>query len=241
MKKIYTILSLCLLLAGGNSFAQTFSYTKIDTAKYGNPGDELIFHSQLINSTASTLTLRVTRQQDVMPEAPTWSSAFCMDVCYLPSTDSVTYSFLTMDTVDFTFHMYTSSTADHATAKMRWKNTATPSNTFNQDFFGSTDGSFAGVNELSDNSANVSIYPMPVRANDVFAMNISNVRTNSPVSMVIYNMFGSVVSTKNVISGMNLMNVDLPSGLYSYTLISAGAVIHSGKIAVTQYSFDFHI
>ncbi len=231
MKKIYTILSLSLLLAGGQSFSQSFTYTNTDLDKSGNPGDELVFQSQLINSTSSTLSLRVTRQQDVMPDASTWSSAFCMDVCYLPATDSVNYTFIPMDTVAFTFHMYTSSTPDHATAKMRWKNVNTPSNTFDQDFFGSTDGS-ASVGELSANAANVSIYPMPISSGEVFTMNVSNARSGYAISMVVYNMFGSVVIAKNVIAGINLMDVNLPSGIYSYRLISAGSVINTGKLAV---------
>jgi hypothetical protein len=53
-----------------------------------------------------------------MVDAPTWASAFCMDVCYLPTTDSVSYTFNPMDTVHFTFHIYTDATPNHALAKM---------------------------------------------------------------------------------------------------------------------------
>lgn len=234
MKKLYTLSFTALLLISGKSFSQTFSFTKIDTAKYGVPLTELICASTMINSTANAISMRVTREQNVIPEAPTWTSAFCMDACYLPTTDSVNYTFLPMDTVNFTFHFYTSSTADHATAIMKFKNVNNPSNTFWGTYFGSTDGSLSGINDLYTNSASVSIYPMPIVSGDVFTMNISNVRPEKTISLVVYNMFGSVVSTSNVIAGINFMNFDLPAGIYFYSLISDNVRLNSGKIVIAQ-------
>jgi len=237
MKKLYTLIIASLLLTAGNSFSQTFTFSQVDYSAIGNPGDELIFKATLMNLTSSNISMRVTRQKNVDVDAPTWTSAFCMDVCYLPSTDSVNYTFLPMDTVDFTFHMYTSSTADDAIGKMRWKNVTTPSNTFNADFCGATNGTTcagAGINSYAENSANVSIYPMPVSSGEMFAMNVSNVKSSGAITMVVYNTLGSVVLTKNVIAGINLMDTNLSGGVYSYSLISGNSVINSGKLVVTE-------
>jgi hypothetical protein len=234
MKKVYTLfISAIVMISCEKSFSQ-FTYIKVDTAKYGTPGDELIFSATLINNTANAISMRVTREQNVVTEASTWTSAFCMDVCYLPGTDSVNYSFASMDTVDFTFHMYTTSTPGHATAIMKWRNTASTSNTFTQSFFGSTDGSQAGVNNLNGNTASVNIYPMPVTSGDVFSMNIATAKPENKISIVIYNIFGSVVHRSNVISGINLMNIDLPAGIYSYSLISNNSPVYSGKLAISK-------
>ena len=233
MKKLYPVLLSTFLFAGIFAQAQNFTYTNIDMAKSGNPGDELIFQAQLINSTSSSITLRVTRQQNVMNDAPTWTSAFCMDVCYLPSTDSVTYTFVAQDTVEFSFHMYTSSTPDHASAIMRWKNTGNPSNTFDQEFFGSTDGTSA-VNEAGGPTAQVSIYPMPLKSNDIFAMNISGISKADAATLVVYNIYGSEVASRPVIDGVNLLSLDLPGGVYAYSIISGGKPVNAGKIVMAQ-------
>ena len=234
MKNICSAIIPSLLLIGGNIFSQSFTFTQIDFYKAGNPGDELICTAQIINSTSNAISMRVTRQLDVMPDAPAWTSAFCMDVCYFPTVDGVDYTFDPMDTVNFTFHFNTASnTPDHALAKMRWKNVNNPSNTFNADFFGSTDGSL-GLHDLSANTANVAMYPQPVASGEVFTMNVSNIKTANTISMVIYNMFGSVVSTKKVIAGINLMNIDLPAGVYSYNMISGNTTLNSGKLAISK-------
>jgi len=235
MKKNYTIIIFSFLLIGEKSFSQ-FTYTPADTIKYGAIGTVLICSSTLFNNTANAISMRVTREQNVMGDALNWTSAFCMDVCYLPGTDSVSYTFNPMDTVNFTFHIYTlaETNPDSATGIMKWKNTGNPSNTFYQKFYGITQTGFS-VNEMPASSASVSIYPMPVACNEPFTMSISNVKKQGEaISLVVYNMFGSTVSATNVIAGINFMNLDLPAGVYSYSLISGNAILNSGKLVVSR-------
>lgn len=234
MKKLYALSFTALLLISGKSFSQ-FTYTPTDTIRYGAIGNDLLCFAKLINNTSSAITLRVTREQNVMADAPNWYSAFCIEACYLPAVDSINYTLLPDTTVNFSFHFYTlnETLPDSATAVMKWKNTGNPSNTFYQKFYGITQTGFS-VNDISAVSAAVSIYPMPVAARNVFSMNISNVKTSKPLSLVVCNMFGNVVSTSNVIAGINFMNLDLPAGIYSYSLISARANLHSGKLAVSR-------
>lgn len=235
MKKNYTLPVFIFLLIGGKSFSQTFSFTPLDTIKYGAPnaGTELICSATLINNTTNTILTDVVRVQNVIPDAPDWTSAFCMDVCYLPTTDSVRYTFLPMTTVNFTFHIYISATPDSAAGIMKFKNVATSSNTFYQRFHGVTQSGL-GVNENLSASPSVSIYPMPIVSGNVFTMNISNVKQGKEISLWVYDMFGRVVSSSNVISGINFMNLDLPAGVYSYNLISGSSKVNSGKIAVSR-------
>ncbi|TAL59589.1 MAG: T9SS type A sorting domain-containing protein, partial [Bacteroidetes bacterium] len=233
MKKNYTLSITFILLSifSGESFCQ-FTYTPLDTIEYGAIGTELICSAAIINSTPNAINMRVTREQNVMADAPNWESAFCMDVCYLRTTDSVNYTFDPMDTVNFTFHFYTEfeTSPDSTTAIMKWKNVNTLSNIFYQRFYGITQATF-GVNDVSVHSASVSIYPMPVVSGDVFSMSVSNVKPSKNITLVVYNMFGGAVNTSNVIEGINFMNLDLSSGVYSYSLVSEGTMIHSGKIA----------
>lgn len=234
MKKFFTIILSLSLWMSGRSFGQTFSFTQNDFYQLGAPGTELILGATLINSTSSVILLRVTRQQDVMGDAPTWTSAFCMDVCYLPTTDSVNYTFNPKDTVHFTFHFYTDLTPDHALAKMRWRNINNPANTFDADFFGSTDGTMS-INQNNILSAKVDIYPMPITAGSNFTMKVSQVKgTNSKLSLIIYDIFVRQVQIIPVIEGFNFMELDLPAGVYSYDLISETHKLSSGKMVVAD-------
>ncbi len=234
MKKLYTLIIAALLLTTGKSFSQSFTYASLMNSVDSTPGSELIFYSRLINNTTSTIQLDPVRDQDVIPEAPTWESAFCIFACYLPTTDSVREDFFAGDTIEFSYHMYTSSTPDHATGIMRFKNVTNPSNVITQSFFGSTDGTFAGVNDLNVN-ANVNIYPMPIASGDVFSMNISLLKPVNSMSLVVYNTLGSVVSTTpTMIEGINFMSLDLSAGVYSYSLLSDNTPISSGKIVITR-------
>lgn len=166
------------------------------------PGTELVFSGTLINSSSYTIiALDPIRDQDVIPEAPTWTSAFCVLACYLPTTDSVREDFLPGSTIDFTYHMYTDSfIPDHATGIMKFKNANNPSNVVTESFFGSTDGFFAGVNDLNANTAKVNIYPMTIVSGNLFSMNISAVKPTGAMSLVVYNIFGSVISTTSTMS-----------------------------------------
>lgn len=233
MKKLYTFIIASLLLTSGSSFSQTFIYSNLVDSVDDVPGNELIFYSTLINNTTDTLELDPIRDQDVIPEAPTWESAFCIFACYLPTTDSVREEFWPGDTIEFSYHMYTTSTPDHATGIMRFKNVNNPSNVVIQSFFGSTDGTFAGVNDLNVN-ASVNVYPMPVVSGELFSMNISTLKPLNDMSLVVYNTLGSVVKTASAIAGINLMNLDLSAGVYSYSLLSKNTPISSGKIVITK-------
>lgn len=234
MKKLYALILSTSLLIGGNTFGQTFTFSQEDFYQLATPGTELILGATLINNTSSSISMRVTRQQDVMGDAPTWTSAFCMDVCYLPTTDSVNYTFNPMDTVHFTFHFYTDATPDNALAKMRWKNVNNPANTFNADFFGSTDGTMA-VTENHVPSAKVNIYPMPVPSGNDFTLAVSNVvSTSKKLLLEVYDIFGKLVKTTSVIEGINFMALDLPAGVYAYSLVSETEKLDSGKLVITQ-------
>ncbi len=239
MKKLYIIVSLSLMLTGGTSFSQ-FTYVAVDTIEYRAPstmaGAEIVTYSNLYNNTANSISMRVTREKNVMTDAPNWESAFCMDVCYLKTTDSVNYTFNPYDTVHFSFHFYIELEPgpDSACAIMRWRDVNNSSNSFTQRFHGITQTGFS-VNELNAHLANVSIHPMPVVSGSTFSMAVSNVQTKGALSLVVYDLFGRVVNTTpSLIEGINLMSLDLPAGVYSYALVSGSTVLNSGKLVMAE-------
>ena len=231
MRKNWIVAFIALLLFTGKIFGQAgFSYTPLDTLTDSFPGAEVICYATLINSTANVIPLRVTREKNVMGDAPGWISTFCIDICYLPTDDSIDYTFDPGDTVNFSFHFWTDANPDSACGIMKWKNTNTSSSIV-QRFHGITWNGF-GVPAFPARDAVVDIYPMPVGSNQVFTLNISNIKPKKNISFTVYNILGSVVNTTNAITGINFMNLNLPSGIYSYSLISDNTLLNSGKLAI---------
>lgn len=235
MKKLYILAVVLAGLSCGKSFSQTFTYTLDDTIGYAAPGAMISLENSIINSTLNIITIDAVRTVDVMPDCPTWTTMFCLDVCYPPFVDSVRFDLPADSIQSFVFDFTTDATADSGTAIMKVKNVSTPSNTFYQKFYGITIDGFA-VNESEVSPANVSFYPMPVASNETFVMNVTNVKygTGKNISMLVFNMYGNLVAKKKVIAGTNFMYLDLPAGFYSYSLITEDKVINTGKIAVGQ-------
>jgi hypothetical protein len=191
--------------------------------------EELYMGDTIYNNTANTLAIDVVRVQDA---SNGWTTAFCLDVCYLPSKDSVHFTLQPNEHQGFILHFYTGATSDSTSALMKFKNSGTPSNSFLQRFKMST--LCLGVNEVAGNSANVNIYPMPVIANESFSINIATAKPAANMQLIIYNLFGSVVKTLNVKAGTTFLNLDLSSGVYSYNLVSENIKLNSGKIVVSK-------
>ncbi|HET7818253.1 MAG TPA: T9SS type A sorting domain-containing protein [Bacteroidia bacterium] len=233
MKKVYSIITIALLFSAFNAFAQ-FTYLNVDSIKHGIPGDELVCAAKITNTTSNSIQLDVVRISNVMNDAPNWTSAYCMLVCYPDFVDSTRETLAALETIDFTFHFYTDATPDSATGIMKWVSVSNPTTKFTKKFYGVTKTTI-GINEPVQNAASVSIYPMPLRAGENFTADISRQTSNFPASIVIYNMMGSeVAKVNNVANGMNIMNLSLSAGIYSYNLISEGLVLKSGKLSIVK-------
>ena len=240
MKKIYTFILFSLFLfSGEKSFSQSFTFSNPDTAICGATGSDLeCLGDSIINNTSNSLAVDVVRVQDDVG-TPGWTSAFCLAVCYLPSKDSMRLVLTPHQHQNLLVHFYTSATADCGTVLFKIKDVNTPTNVAYQRYYASTQSDCAclnaGVNELSANSAKVKVYPSPLIAGNDFNMNISNVQGSKEISLLVYSVYGSVVNKfNNLKEGNNTLNLNLPAGVYSYSLISNNVPIGSGKLAVSR-------
>ena len=232
MKKLYTLIIASPLLFSLNSFSQSLTRTMPDTVVVGPVSDDLecLNGDTLYNTTPNNLDIDVVRVQDVT--AGTWLTAFCLDVCYPPSKDSSRFTMQPNQHQGLVIHFYTDATPTSDYCVFKFKNVNSPSNTYYQKFYATSQLAF-GIHEANANTANVNIYPSPVIAGDVFSMNISNVKNvGKEISIIVYDIYGNAVNKTTVYQGTNFMNLDLPAGIYSYSLISGNDKINSGKIAV---------
>lgn len=75
---------------------------------------------------------------------------------------------------------------------------------------------------------------MPIVSGDIFTMSIATTKPANNLSIVVYNMFGSVVSTSSAATGINFMSFDLPAGIYTYNLLSDNTPVKSGKLSIIK-------
>ena len=204
-----------------------------DTVKSDSCGKDIAFdNDSIFNNSPNNLVIDVVRVQNVT--TPNWLSAFCLDVCYLPSKDSVRFTLLPNERQIFIFHFYTdASTAASGTATMKFKNVSSPSNTLYQTFYGSTVCA-SGINETVYNSGTVSIYPNPFSTEAT--IQVSSIKYQaSGLEFKLYDVFGrKVINFKPETATFKLDGSDLPAGIYSYNLVSGNEKIASGKIVVSK-------
>ncbi len=238
MKKFCAVVGLAfLLIQGGSVSSQSFQFVIHDSIVYCAPkalGDTSCEGNSIINKTSNALTIDVVRVQDVNFATSGWESAFCIDVCYPPTTDSVRYTIAPSDTVDFIPHFYYTATPDSQTIYMKIKNVSNPADVAYQRFYGVTQIGF-GIHEYA-NLAQIKIYPSPVISGSDFNFTISNLKVHKKeFSLVVYNMYGSEVKTlTNLCAGDNMLTLDLTSGLYSYNLVSGNIRINSGNFSIIK-------
>ena len=238
MKKFYTTIGLAFLLfQSESSFSQTsFKFKVVDTLVYGDTltaGDLEIDWNYILNKTSNPVTIDAVRIANV---SGTWTSAFCLDVCYAPFIDSVRYTIPANDSVPYIPHFYIDATPDSQFVKMKIKNANVPTDVAYQRFFCVTKiGYGAGMHEYA-NLANVSLYPSPVVANSDFNLNITNVKVQSKeFSLAIYNIDGRKVSTiNNLKENNNTLNLGLAAGMYSYSLIAGDQTLNAGTFTVVK-------
>ena len=105
-----------LLLTGERSFSQSsFQFFIHDSIVYDAPkagGDTSCEGNYVVNKTPNGLTIDVVRVQDVDILGSGWQSAFCLDICYVPTVDSMRYTIPANGTVDFIPHFYYTATPD---------------------------------------------------------------------------------------------------------------------------------
>jgi len=236
IKKIYFLIVFSIFLFVGEKIsAQSFTFVNHDTTKCGAVSSDIECYvgDSIVNNSASVLTLDVVRVEDDTATAG-WTSAFCLATCFLPNKDSVRLTLQPNKSQGITIHFYTSAVPGNGTVRFKVKDIHSPSTAVYQRYYGSS--TCTGINEPFVNSTNATIYPSPLIAGNDFNMNITNVQNgNKEISLLVYSIYGSIVSRiNNLKEGKNTLNINLPTGIYFYSLISGGVSIYSDKMAIEK-------
>ena len=227
------ILFFATFLAATVLSAQTFTFTCADSVAYGVPGSGLYSNGIIHNTTPVGYYVDVIRV--VNDTAPKWQTAFCLDGCYPPTVDSARF-YLLPDTIQyFVIDFFTDTLPDTSTVLMKFKNVSVPSNVVYQKYTGIADP-FAGLNELAEKNISVHVFPSPVLKGEQLCVRIADksARSNN-YSLFVYDLCGRGVSRLDGLSnGSNYFSLNLPQGLYVYSLSGNNARIHSGRITVLR-------
>ena len=172
----------------------------------GSAGSILYDYANLINTGNDAVTIGIKKIQQNLPA--NWQTAFCADVCYSPSDDSITLILAPQDTLLFSLDFITSSIPDSGSVKVGFRNTNDMSNSFQMTFKAKTFPTSAGQIK----APNFKVYPNPT-SGLVF---IEQLETN--VQFKLFTTTGRLIQSMKAPDKLDLR--DLPNGLYLLHIIS---------------------
>lgn len=85
-----------------------------------------------------------------------------------------------------------------------------------------------GLSNVVKEQISVELLPNPIK--DKMLM-VKLLDSNNDYELVIYSNTGTVVFRKSLYESQNVLNLDLPSGLYNYCIYS-GTILHNGRIVI---------
>ena len=144
-------------LCNANAAAGSFQVQVLNSFGSGNAGSIIYDYANLINNSNDNVTIGIKKLQKNLP--PTWQTAFCADVCYSPSDDSITVMVPANDTLLFSLDFITTIPADSGSVNVGFRNATDYNNQFSVKFRASTYP--ASISQIESKSQ-FEIYPNPV-------------------------------------------------------------------------------
>jgi hypothetical protein len=163
----------------------TFSISVVNSTVNGSPGDLLYDFVKVINTESVNVTIATKKIQKNHPAG--WQTAFCADVCYSTSEDSIGFTIAPFDTLLFSLDFYTDANPDSGSVKVGFKNINKSNNAFSIRLRASTLPSQVGVQEYNSYSSAFQMWPNP--ADNTININASP----ETLSITIYDVTGILV------------------------------------------------
>ncbi len=110
----------------------TFQMQVLNNMASGNAGSLLYDYANLINNSNNDVMIGIKKLQKNLP--PGWQTAFCADVCYSPTDDSITVIIPPQDTLLFSLDFITNALPDSGSVKVGFRNVNDANNTFQTTF-----------------------------------------------------------------------------------------------------------
>ncbi|MCH8330725.1 MAG: T9SS type A sorting domain-containing protein [Bacteroidetes bacterium] len=201
-----------------------FTLTGIELV-IGYPGETLYGYGSITNNSTSCVWIDVVRTENNIPS--NWQTAMCLDVCLGPEEDSTLLYLEPGATQSYTMYFFSDgSQADNGDVKMVFTNVDDPSNSFEQPFFGQTQG--AGVSDITQNNK-IFIYPNPL--NPGGNLYFEGLEPNATYTLELYDLLGQLTFVyESTSSEFNVQAEN--SGLHIYKLYKNRSFTSSGKLLV---------
>ncbi|OGB69917.1 MAG: hypothetical protein A2Y94_08645 [Caldithrix sp. RBG_13_44_9] len=214
IKNVIKFVILVNLLFTFSLFSHTFSWQADTTLKFGVPGNTILFHTYLTNTTADQESLRVIRTTYQFPVD--WTSSFCVGgisgICYAPFFDTIPDPVIlnASETLELAIDVQTSVTPDQGELTVKIENWSNPSDFLTKLFTASTNPN-ALVEDQSPVTSRFRLYanyPNPFNPETTIRYFLDNPARQN-IQLIIYNSLRQKVQT--------LVNTIQPAGEYEIT------------------------
>lgn len=239
MKNTLRTLVLIVALLGGTLVrSQSFTVSFPDTIAWGAAVDSSTLScwidDYVTNITENPITMDIVRVQNDTA-TPGWTSSFCFQFCSLPYVDSIRTTLLPNEAVNIALHFHVTGVPDSGSVLMKYQNVNNPSEVVYQRFYAFTSPTSAGPT-LSDSAGQVTCFPSPIAGNQNFTMHLQGEKfAGKSMTLEVFDIYGrKVASETGLHEGSNALNLDLPAGMYTYTIKSGEEVVHTGKLMFSR-------
>jgi hypothetical protein len=192
----------------------TFSINVRNSSVTGTPGKVLYDYLDLVNTSSVVTDVKIKKLQKSLPSG--WQSAFCADVCYGMSEDSIEISIAANDTLHFSLDFFSTSLPDSGSVRLGFKNKNKSNNNFSMRLMASTilnDVSIA----VTDDRPSFKSYPSP--SDNAFRI-ISN---DHDYQLAVYDLFGNKVYS--AVQPVEVKTEAWPDGVYGLIYTVNGNVL----------------
>ncbi|MDX2171875.1 MAG: T9SS type A sorting domain-containing protein [Bacteroidota bacterium] len=222
--KIFCDIDNVLAITSGSCTTTTapgnFSINVINSFVSGNPEDLLYDFVKIVNTQSVNVTIKTKKIQKNHPVG--WQTAFCADVCYSASEDSVEFTILPNDSLLFSLDFYTDAIPDSGSVKVGFRNINNTNNSYSVRLRASTLPIQIGINENTKYIPNFSLYPNPSK--DQTAV----VTDETEYSFTIQDYMGKevyfainnpIITTSQFKNGVYFISLKTKNGTYSRKLV----------------------
>lgn len=227
------LLSLALL-SGHAVQAQSFSVSFPDTIVYGAAIDSSTLscwnNDYVTNISENPVVLDVVRVQNDTG-TPGWTSSFCFQFCSLPNVDSIRATLQPNEAVNIAMHFHVTGIPDTGTVVMMYRNVNDTSEVYYQRFYAITTPASIGPS-VNSNAGQVTCYPLPAIPQQEFTMNLSGEKfAGQTITLSVFDLSGrKIISQSGLHEGNNSLMLDVPAGVYTYSLSGSHGVVHTGRL-----------
>ncbi|MBA3680888.1 MAG: T9SS type A sorting domain-containing protein [Bacteroidetes bacterium] len=200
-----------------------FTLNVVSNNVSGNPTQLLYDYVDVINTSSVVVTFKAKKILNTLPAG--WQTAFCADVCYSTSDDSIEVSLNAFDTLHMSLDFFTDNVADSGSVKVGFKNMNKPNNSFSLWLKASTLPNDVGIKDLQNQEILFALYPNPA------SNSVSIITDKKYFTISVYNTIGKEIIREDNNTSVNTEH--LQNGIYFIVFSNSQGII-SKKLIIAK-------